>query len=72
MSPIYPEPKIRRELEKQGDTDTVFGDMSPGVKRIEAITSCFTSWHLWVLFIAIFFVACESFFPGDTRGLRLM
>ncbi|ORX38194.1 siderochrome-iron uptake transporter [Kockovaella imperatae] len=56
---LYPDDAIRHELEQQGDTKTAFGDKSPGVRRIEAISKCFTSWHLYVLFISIFFVSCE-------------
>ena len=56
---IYPDAEVRHELEQQGDTKTAFGDKSPGVRRIEAISQCFTSTHLYVLFISIFSVACE-------------
>lgn len=34
-------------------------DKSPGVLRVEAIASVFTSWHRWLLFFSLFIVACE-------------
>jgi SIT family siderophore-iron:H+ symporter-like MFS transporter len=34
-------------------------DKSPGVRRIEAISSCFKKWHKAFLFFFIFLVACE-------------
>ncbi|ORY32150.1 major facilitator superfamily protein [Naematelia encephala] len=61
---IYPDAEIAAELEKQGDNDTVFGDKSPGVRRIEAISSCFSSWHRWVLFTSIFLVAFRYTFQN--------
>ncbi|WVR08388.1 hypothetical protein IAU60_005443 [Kwoniella sp. DSM 27419] len=51
--------ETKAEIERQGDHGTVFGDKSPGVARIEAISSCLTSWHRYVLFITIFLVASQ-------------
>ncbi|WVQ95751.1 hypothetical protein IAU59_002850 [Kwoniella sp. CBS 9459] len=65
--PLQPEPEVVRALEKQGDTKTVFGDKSPGVKRIEAIASCFTSWHRYVLFITVFLVSYSYGLDGTVR-----
>lgn len=56
---LYPDAHVQDMLEMQGDNNTAFGDKSPGVRRIEAIGSCFTSWHRWVLFTFIFLVACK-------------
>ncbi|WRT68181.1 uncharacterized protein IL334_005156 [Kwoniella shivajii] len=64
---LYPERPVREELERQGDTETAFGDKSPGVKRIEAITSCFTAWHRWVLLISVFLVAYSYGLDGTVR-----
>lgn len=41
-------------------SNAVKDEKSPGVQRIEAIASTFTKWHKWVLFLAIFLLACES------------
>lgn len=65
---LYPDdPNIKESLEAQGDNNTVFGDKSPGVRRIEAVAQCFTSWHLWVLLISIFLVAYSYGLDGTTR-----
>ncbi|KAK1921029.1 putative Siderochrome-iron uptake transporter [Papiliotrema laurentii] len=56
-SELYPDEKIAKEIEDQGDNTTAFGDKSPGVRRIEAIARCFTSWHKYVLFFTIFLIA---------------
>ncbi|WWD20507.1 hypothetical protein CI109_104983 [Kwoniella shandongensis] len=65
--PIYPDPEVKRQIEIQGDTETAFGDKSPGVRRIEAISSCFESWHKWVLFASVFFVAYSYGLDGTVR-----
>lgn len=39
--------------------DTVF-EKSPGVLKIEAISSVFTHWYLWVLFLFVFLISCKS------------
>ncbi|KAK8850324.1 hypothetical protein IAR55_004241 [Kwoniella newhampshirensis] len=65
--PIYPEPETKRQLEEQGDNETAFGDKSPGVRRIEAISTCFESWHKWVLFASVFFVAYSYGLDGTVR-----
>lgn len=64
---LYPDEEIVHELEKQGDNTTAFGDKSPGVKRIEAISRAFSSWHLWVLFVAIFLVSYAYGLDGTVR-----
>ncbi|WVF68087.1 hypothetical protein IAT40_002850 [Kwoniella sp. CBS 6097] len=61
------EAEVARALERQGDTGTAFGDKSPGVKRIEAIASCFTSWHRYILFITVFLVAYSYGLDGSVR-----
>ncbi|WVW81023.1 hypothetical protein I302_103014 [Kwoniella bestiolae CBS 10118] len=65
--PLYPDLEVTKELEKQGDNDTAFGDKSPGVRRIEIIASCFTTWHRWVLFISVFLVAYSYGLDGTVR-----
>ena len=45
-----------------GDNGSISGrpllsGLSPGVQRIEVISSCFESWHRWVLFGRIFLVS---------------
>ncbi|WWC92118.1 uncharacterized protein L201_007072 [Kwoniella dendrophila CBS 6074] len=65
--PLYPKFEVEKELEKQGDNETAFGDKSPGVRRIEAIASCFTTWHKWVLFISVFLVAYSYGLDGTVR-----
>jgi len=60
--PLYPNVKQsmpHHEGEKDGD-GTVFGDKSPGVRRIEVIGQFFNGWHKWVLFFFIFLIACTS------------
>jgi hypothetical protein len=60
--PLYPNVKQvmpHHEGEKDGD-GTVFGDKSPGVRRIEIIGQFFNGWHKWVLFFFIFLIACTS------------
>lgn len=42
---------------------------SPGVARIEAISSMFKRWHFWVLFVGIFLVSCTSSHPLPTSPL---
>jgi hypothetical protein len=62
--PLYPNVKQvmpHHEGEKDGD-GTVFGDKSPGVRRIEVIGQFFDGWHKWVLFFFIFLIACT--FPS--------
>lgn len=54
---LYPNEKVLQELEKQGDTETAFGDKSPGVRQIEAIARNLTKGHRWVLWIAVFLTA---------------
>jgi len=59
---LYPNVKQvmpHHEGEKDGD-GTVFGDKSPGVRRIEVIGQFFNGWHKWVLFFFIFLIACTS------------
>ena len=58
--PLYP--STQREVEKQQDeaTPTVFGDKSPGVRRIEIIGQFFTGWHKIILFFFIFLISCKS------------
>ncbi|KAK9900499.1 MFS general substrate transporter [Cystobasidium minutum MCA 4210] len=41
--------------------------VSPGVRRIQAISSCFTTWHRWVLFVSIFLVAYAYGLDGTVR-----
>ncbi|WWD08493.1 hypothetical protein V865_006605 [Kwoniella europaea PYCC6329] len=65
--PLYPDLEVTKELEKQGDNETAFGDKSPGVRRIEIIASCFTTWHRWVLFISVFLVAYSYGLDGTVR-----
>ncbi|OCF41266.1 MFS transporter, SIT family, siderophore-iron:H+ symporter [Kwoniella heveanensis CBS 569] len=65
--PLFHEPEVERAIEKQGDARTAFGDKSPGVKRIEAIASSFTSWHRYVLFITVFLVAYSYGLDGTVR-----
>jgi hypothetical protein len=60
--PLYPNVKQvmpHHEGEKDGD-GTVFGDKSPGVRRIEIIGQFFNGWHKWVLFFFIFLISCTS------------
>ncbi|ODO10341.1 hypothetical protein I350_00936 [Cryptococcus amylolentus CBS 6273] len=56
---IYPEEQIHRSIthEDAHDSPTIFGEKSPGVRRIEIITSCFTSWHKYILFVGVFLTA---------------
>jgi SIT family siderophore-iron:H+ symporter-like MFS transporter len=59
MSELYDKPaKAADVVRADGSGDVVVEEKSPGVRRIEAISSCFTSWHKWTLFISIFLVAC--------------
>jgi len=64
---LFPEQDVINQLEKQGDNNTAFGDKSPGVRRIEAISKCFQSWHRWVLFVAIFLVSYSYGLDGSVR-----
>ena len=64
---LYPDAEDPHKLE-QGDCHTAFGDRSPGVRRIEAITTCFTRWHLVVLFITILFISYAYGLDGTLRG----
>jgi hypothetical protein len=60
--PLYPnviQTIPHHEGEKDGDS-TAFGDVSPGVRRIEIIGQFFNGWHKWVLFFFIFLIACTS------------
>lgn len=60
--PLYPAVKQHvphNEGEKDGN-GTVFGDKSPGVRRIEIIGQFFDGWNKWVLFFFIFLIACTS------------
>lgn len=66
-SDIYPDETTSKRLEAQGDTQTAFGDKSPGVRRIEAISNSFTSWHRYVLFISILLVAYAYGLDGSVR-----
>lgn len=63
MAELYDKPAkavdVLRRTDGHGD-EVVVEEKSPGVRRIEAISSCFTSWHKWMLFTSIFLVACES------------
>nr|XP_018259907.1 MFS transporter, SIT family, siderophore-iron:H+ symporter [Kwoniella dejecticola CBS 10117]OBR82065.1 MFS transporter, SIT family, siderophore-iron:H+ symporter [Kwoniella dejecticola CBS 10117] len=65
--PLYPDQEISKEIERQGDDHTAFGDKSPGVRRIEAIATCFTTWHKWVLFLSVFLVAYSYGLDGTVR-----
>lgn len=40
---------------------------SPGVRRIEAISSCFTTWHKAALFFGVFLIAYVYGLDGSTR-----
>lgn len=40
-------------------TEATMYEKSPGVRRIEAISSCFTKWHRVLLFVSIFLLACK-------------
>lgn len=40
---------------------------SPGVRRIEAISSCFTTWHKAALFFGVFLIAYAYGLDGSTR-----
>lgn len=44
-------------------------DKSPGVKRVEAIVSCFTRFDLVVLFLGIFLIAYAYGLDGQTRSV---
>lgn len=59
MDKLYDKPAKAADVVRAGDGDVVVEEKSPGVRRIEAIASCFSSWHKWTLFISIFLVACE-------------
>jgi hypothetical protein len=68
--PLYPNVKQvmpHHAGEKDGD-GTVFGDKSPGVRRIEVIGQFFNGWHKWVLFFFIFLISCMSLpFPSRLK-----
>ncbi|WVQ85771.1 hypothetical protein IAT38_007938 [Cryptococcus sp. DSM 104549] len=67
---IYPENELRKTLEPAEDeagAETAFGSKSPGVRRIEAIATCFESWHKYVLFGSIFFIAYSYGLDGSVR-----
>lgn len=61
MAELYDKPAKAADVIRavDGHHDVVVDEKSPGVRRIEAISSCFESWHKWMLFVSIFFVACE-------------
>lgn len=62
---LYPEHELERAISstKNADDSTAFGEKSPGVRRIEIIAACFTTWHRWVLFISVFLMACKLAIP---------
>ena len=60
MSKLYSNPADPVDVaHADGHGDVVIEEKSPGVRRIEAVSSCFTAGHRIVLFVSIFFVACE-------------
>jgi len=65
---LYPDVEDPHTL-TQGDAHTAFGDKSPGVRRIEAISACFTRWHLVVLFITILLISYAYGLDGTIRYL---
>jgi SIT family siderophore-iron:H+ symporter-like MFS transporter len=68
MSELYDKPaKAADVVRADGSGDVVVEEKSPGVRRIEAISSCFTSWHKWTLFISIFLVAYAYGLDGTLR-----
>ncbi|BEJ14722.1 hypothetical protein CspHIS471_0404890 [Cutaneotrichosporon sp. HIS471] len=66
MAELYDKPAKATDLDTDV-SDVVVEDKSPGVRRIEAISSCFTSWHKWTLFLSIFFVAYAYGLDGTLR-----
>jgi len=64
---LYPSQDVRYEIEKQGDTDTAFGDKSPGVRQIEAIATNLTKSQRYILWIAVFLTAYSYTLDLTTR-----
>lgn len=55
-SELHPDDKVNLPGDLYADARVE--DKSPGVLRVEAIASVFTSWHRWLLFFFLFIVAC--------------
>ncbi|OXB39350.1 hypothetical protein LQV05_000779 [Cryptococcus neoformans] len=66
---LYPEHELERAISstKNADDSTAFDEKSPGVRRIEIIAACFTTWHRWVLFISVFLMAYSYGLDGSVR-----
>ncbi|CAK9786879.1 putative Siderochrome-iron uptake transporter [Cutaneotrichosporon oleaginosum] len=67
MAELYDKPAKAADVVRTDGSDVVVETKSPGVRRIEAISSCFTSWHKWTLFISIFLVAYAYGLDGTLR-----
>nr|ODN90125.1 MFS transporter, SIT family, siderophore-iron:H+ symporter [Cryptococcus depauperatus CBS 7841] len=67
--PLYPDEILSKTFNNAGQegAPTTFGEKSPGVRRIEAITTCFTTWHRYVLFFSVFLVAYSYGLDGSVR-----
>lgn len=68
IGPLYPSTQRTVEKEQDEQVPTVFGDKSPGVRRIEIIGQFFTGWHKVALFFFIFLVSCQ-YTPNPVPGL---
>lgn len=47
--------------------EPILGEVSPGVRRIQAEASTIRSWHRWVFFFAIFLCAYSYGLDGQVR-----
>lgn len=54
---LYPSEDVLHQLEKQGDTDTAFGDKSPGVRQIEVVAKSLSRTQRYVLWVSVFLTA---------------
>jgi hypothetical protein len=57
--PLYPSVQQVTPNDEHAGKGTVFGDKSPGVRRIEIIGQFFNGWHKWILFFFVFLVSCK-------------